>query len=233
MGPKKGLKEVFWPRNEPFRVGNISHEGIYTASVILVRQLKKGKIMEEWKAIIEEYFRFQQMKSWVNNIEKALKSVAAEKEKAKLIQAIEAMIERQSLPKRPEMIDQDWIDTLIRKENKDRRNFDKSSKTIKSIWRALIYYRDKYTCEYCERDIDQVLNEIGVTLRLQLDHRNPKSISVQREDFDLTNIATSCKSCNTIKGKLDREKFVRELNSLAKAVMGKQQPNTWKEQGHP
>jgi hypothetical protein len=65
-----------------------------------------------------------------------------------------------------------------------------------------------------------VYAEQGRTLCFELDHREAKARLDCRDDFDVLNIVTACRSCNVLKGQMDVERFRAEVQSLAKAIIG-------------
>src|SRR5439155_758778 len=84
---------------------------------------------------------------------------------------------------------------------------------------AILLNCDRYTCAYCSRSAWHAHEELGATLRFELDHRRAKSRLHRRDDFDLRNMRTACRSCNVIKGQMEASRFLRELRSLARAAL--------------
>ena len=110
------------------------------------------------------------------------------------------------------------IQVVLQRAGHDGRRFDKCPKAIWHLWRALVFDRDNYTCRYCGRDSEQLLETEGRVLRLELDHVSPRAASSECDDFDALNIATACRSCNVMKGQMDERLFRLELDSLARSV---------------
>lgn len=107
---------------------------------------------------------------------------------------------------------------LVQSEYSGRR-FDKCPKRFWHLWRALIFNRDRYTCQYCLRSTWEVSEKQGRGLRFELDHRTARGRLSDCDDFDPDNIVTACRSCNVLKGQMDTVRFEVELESLACAVV--------------
>lgn len=91
------------------------------------------------------------------------------------------------------------------------------SDAVRNFFDALIFDRDSYTCRYCGREVFQFYEETGRrrTLWLVVDHLDADRKA--RGLFEVENSATTCWTCNTIKGPLPEKAFLEELDSLVQA----------------
>jgi hypothetical protein len=100
------------------------------------------------------------------------------------------------------------------------KRFDKCPKRAWHLWRALVFNRDRYACRYCGRETQVMLECERRGLRFELDHSCSRAqLGDACDDFDHRNIVTACRSCNVMKGQMDRGRFMTELRSLAQAVV--------------
>jgi hypothetical protein len=111
------------------------------------------------------------------------------------------------------------IDAVLKHAGHSGRRFDKCPKRLWHLWRALVFNRDRYTCQYCGRSTWEVYEEQGRGLRFELDHAIPRARLSNCDDFDPGNIITACRSCNVLKGQMETGRFRAELESLARAVV--------------
>lgn len=126
------------------------------------------------------------------------------------------------LPDTQRAIEQRHIDDLVTSIGRDPRSpsgWMAAPMWMKHLWRVIVLDRGDYTCEYCGRNASAVHKAEKRTLRLELDHRDARSKSGL--GWSLANITVACRSCNVMKGQMDRERFVAELKSLAVAVAAK------------
>ena len=88
-----------------------------------------------------------------------------------------------------------------------------------TLWEALTFERDKYTCQYCYRSVKSVWQESRKrrALGLVVDHRHPRSQGGRSYAFK--NSFAACWTCNGIKASLPLEAFREELQSIARAVL--------------
>ncbi len=87
--------------------------------------------------------------------------------------------------------------------------------------RKKIYTRDNFTCRYCGRKADRIVEERGkrgMLIKLfinddwrcyELDHKKPRSKSGTN---DLRNLLTSCARCNNLKNNKSYKEFVKNNN---------------------
>ena len=102
------------------------------------------------------------------------------------------------------------------------RRFDECPRSLWHLWRAMVFNRDGYACVYCGRATAEVQAQEGRGLRFELDHAVPRAQQGDEcDDFDGRNIVTACRSCNVLKGQMEGSRFRTELESLARAVLGK------------
>lgn len=73
--------------------------------------------------------------------------------------------------------------------------------------RFLVYERDGYICQYCGDNLDE--------LQLTVDHVIPKSLGGK---FSPSNLITSCRECNSIKGDLNLETFRLRMNLRSSGI---------------
>lgn len=135
----------------------------------------------------------------------------------RLKEAISRLKRDRRFPKRPSEITQRDMARIVKERIIPKPLRD-------TFWRALIFDRDQYTCSYCRRSVAGVWEESKHvrTISLTCDHCRPKSDG--GEDYSLSNTRTACWSCNEIKSTLPENVFPKELQSLARAVLGQSTP---------
>lgn len=86
------------------------------------------------------------------------------------------------------------------------------------LWRAIILWRDDYTCHFCRRSAESGVLIDGQTfaLRIELDHINPRSAG--GHDYLLSNIRCVCRTCNLARGRMLERYFRAELQSLQRGA---------------
>jgi 5-methylcytosine-specific restriction endonuclease McrA len=86
------------------------------------------------------------------------------------------------------------------------------------LWRAIIFDCDDYRCYFCGRSAEEGVHLEGtpLVLRLELDHVDPRSRG--GHDYVVSNVRTTCRTCNVARGRLSEHHFRAELLSLARAV---------------
>jgi 5-methylcytosine-specific restriction endonuclease McrA len=92
----------------------------------------------------------------------------------------------------------------------------------KHLFRAIVLFRADYRCYFCGRSAEagvQLSSGQRVALRLELDHINPRAGG--GDDFLLSNIRATCRTCNVARGRMADEDFKAELKSLAAAVLAR------------
>ena len=94
-----------------------------------------------------------------------------------------------------------------------------SMKNVRSLWEALVFDRDGYTCRYCGRNAFTFYAQTGKkrSLRLVVDHRT--AVGKDRNTFVMDNSVTACWSCNTLKGALPEKIFLQELDTIIESRM--------------
>ena len=181
-----------------------------------------------WETVLERYLHFRRVKAWrgrTHNSEgKATRnrwtSAEVKTLRRTLFRKVKYLVGREILPEVAYPIAQSTINALLDDIGRGHRLFDKSPTWLQHLWRALIFNRDCYTCAYCGRTAWGAHRELGATLRFELDHRRAKAkLGSLRDDFDIRNIVTACRSCNVLKGQMDVSQFQKELSSLLSAVV--------------
>ena len=180
-----------------------------------------------WQDVIERYVAYRQVVAWRarvrdkhgNVVSQCDSSLEAEKRQRGLERAV-ALI-RKSAPEalcHPLPADVPAMLSALRVggSRADRA----TSNDIKHLWRALLFNRAGYACQYCHRTAWDVFaaSARGRTLRFEVDHRTPRTDNSR--EFDPDNSATACLSCNRMKAQLTEEQFLEELKSLAASVCG-------------
>ena len=89
-----------------------------------------------------------------------------------------------------------------------------NAQALRNFWDAIIFDRDGYTCRYCGRDAFDFYRESNQsrTLWLVVDHTDRARKAPGKYEFQ--NSATTCWTCNTVKGPLPEGPFRKELDSL-------------------
>jgi 5-methylcytosine-specific restriction endonuclease McrA len=136
-----------------------------------------------------------------------------------LLKKIGPLVEQGQLPKHAHPVEQAALDVLTKSAARGAQTADRCPRWLWLIRRAVILNRDRYTCRYCRRTAWEVYTETKRTLRFELDHRKARSRLTDRAAFDVKNTVTACRSCNVIKGQMEIEPFLAELESLAKGVL--------------
>lgn len=180
-----------------------------------------------WESVLERYLHFRRVKAWRGRTHNSdgtatrnrLTLAEVNTIRRTLFPKIKELVGREILPGVAYPIAQSTINALLGDIVRGHRLFHKSPTWLQHLWRAIIFNRDCYTCAYCGRTPWGTHRELGATLRLELDHRRAKSkLGSQRDDFNVRNIITACRSCNVIKGQMDVSLFQKELLSLISAV---------------
>jgi 5-methylcytosine-specific restriction endonuclease McrA len=179
----------------------------------------------EWAEIVSRYVHFRRVKAQRGRTHRADGSLnpnrlsAAEGRRLRrlLLEHVDQLIIEGGLPRTSEGLRQRSIDLLVKRAGCARDGSKRPPKWLDHLWRAILLNRDRYTCRYCGRTAWDAHEQLGATLRFELDHRRAKSRLNIRDDFDLRNILIACRSCNVIKGQMNRSQFVKELRSLGTA----------------
>ncbi len=180
-----------------------------------------------WDVVLERYLHFRRVKAWrgrTHNSEGTATrnrwtSAEVKTVRRALVLKVENLVARKLLPKTAYPIAQSTINSLLTHIGQRRRLFHKAPIWLQHLWRALIFNRDRYTCAYCGRTAWGAHRELGATLRFELDHRRAKAkLGSKRDDFDIRNIVTACRSCNVLKGQMGFSQFQKEILSLLSAV---------------
>lgn len=116
------------------------------------------------------------------------------------------------VPRRPNQFRQRDIDRIVRLKLLPTR-------LLSTFWRAFIFDRDDYTCQYCGRSTVTVWSESNRqrTMSLTCDHYNPRMKGGR--EYWIENTRTACWSCNKIKSTWPDTILRFELKSLAEAVL--------------
>jgi hypothetical protein len=123
---------------------------------------------------------------------------------------------------RPERSD---LHELLRYSGPGVRKGERCSKRLHwHFQRALLLNEAGYACAYCRRTAWGVLSEDTGdqprrTLRFEVDHETTRRRLKDRDVFEARNLVIACRSCNTIKAEMTKERFLIELKSLARAVV--------------
>ena len=179
-----------------------------------------------WDALVDRYVRFRRVKAWRGRTHAAdgtlnpnrLTAAQGRTARRRLTDRITTLRAQGLLPAFPHRLRPRTMHTIISRFA-PHRQFSKAPGWLQDLWRAMLLNRDRYTCCYCRRSAWSTHRELGATLRFELDHRQAKSRLRRQDDFDLRNICVACRSCNVIKGQMKPSRFVRELQSLARAVL--------------
>lgn len=184
----------------------------------LGRQLKinmeTSRALPSWDALLDRFAAFQSMP--------CLRAEGPDTKRPDRL-AIKRRLDRQfdrerpHLPKAPDELTQDHILALLSSKGRSTRGAGKRPDCLElwhGLWRAIILWRDDYTCYFCRRSAETgVLIEGQVfALRLELDHAEPRSRG--GHDYLLTNIRCVCRTCNLARGRMHEAYFRAELESL-------------------
>ena len=74
------------------------------------------------------------------------------------------------------------------------------STRVGQLWTAIILDRCDFRCCWCGRSAFETFEQEGRSLRLELDHQIPRANG--GETLSLENIRAACRSCNTLRGRL-------------------------------
>jgi len=115
-------------------------------------------------------------------------------------------------PERPGGFSQKTMDRILRKRLIRKEH-------LGTLWEALVFDRDDYTCQYCGRNAREMWRQSGRrrTLRLVVDHQHPRTKRGDSHTF--ANSVTACWTCNALKGPLPLGAFRQELKSLVESVL--------------
>jgi 5-methylcytosine-specific restriction endonuclease McrA len=179
----------------------------------------------EWAEIVARYVHFRRVKAQRGRSHRAdgslnpsrLSATEAVRLRRLLVKHVDRLIMDGGLPRTPEGLRQRSIDLLVQRAGCARDGSRRPPKWLDHLWRAILLNRDRYTCPYCGRTAWDTHEQLGATLRFELDHRRAKSRLETRDDFDLRNMSIACRSCNVIKGQMNRSLFLKELQSLGTA----------------
>jgi hypothetical protein len=129
----------------------------------------------------------------------------------------------QCLPPSPDKVTQEHIAEILARRGLGTRGAGKRPEH-RSFWhgifRAIVFDRDDYRCFFCGRSAEEGIDlpEHGIlALRLELDHASPRAGG--GEDYVLTNVRTTCRTCNISRGRMTETQFRAELRSLARSVL--------------
>ena len=180
-----------------------------------------------WAAVLERYTSYLQIKTWRakafrsdgSETVSCITAGAAARLQKRLCDKVEPLLDGHLLSRQAYPLVATDIDALLVAASHPDRRFDRCPKWLWHVWRALVFNRDAYTCQYCLRTAWDAYADLGRTLRFELDHRMAKARLARRDDFDPTNILVACRSCNVVKGQMDVDRFLLELRSLAEAVV--------------
>jgi 5-methylcytosine-specific restriction endonuclease McrA len=175
---------------------------------------------EEWRRVVRRYATHLGQPCWRGRTVVSRGVPAAARATDATVRRVEGALEElvNKLPGNTTPARVSAIQLVLQRAGHDGRRFDKCPKAIWHLWRALVFDRDNYTCTYCGRHSEQLLEKEGRVLRLELDHVSPRAAGSQCDDFDALNIVTACRSCNVMKGQMDERLFRLELDSLARSV---------------
>jgi len=178
-----------------------------------------------WEAVVDRYVCYRQLRAWRSRTRRKTGELVPQLKTAKEADNLRTCLMRtinilgsRSPTCFPQPLPAD-IETIFSTLNEGTTRALKCRQIdIHDLWRAVLFNRDTYTCQYCHRSAWEMLAESRGerTLRFEIDHRLPR-IDNSRE-FDASNLLTACLSCNRIKGQLTEEQFRQELRSLAVAV---------------
>ena len=119
----------------------------------------------------------------------------------------------------------------------------RSSKWIQPVVRLAIYIRDKFTCQYCGRDLRNALpHEMGLD-HLQCQHHNKTGVLRNGKSLhDPSNLITVCRACNSTRkltpwrkfatgGAIERiEKAIRRKLNIEQAKALRESGQKWSDQ---
>lgn len=178
-----------------------------------------------WENVIERYICYRQVTAWrartrdKNNelVSQCDTPAEAERRRSGLQRAVGLIRGRNpDMPCDPLLFDVPDVFSALRVGvSRPERTTEND---IRHLWRAVLFNRDGYTCQYCGRTAWGVFagSDSTRTLRFEPDHRIPRIDGPG--EFDAPNTVTACLSCNRMKAQLTEEQFVSELESLAAAA---------------
>ncbi len=171
-----------------------------------------------WEEAIERYVHFLGLPAWWAGGEERA-SGEAEPRGKKLSKQLARLRETcAGWPSGPGQLVQDHVQWLFPKADHDGAAPNPPRDTAAGdFWAMCILDRGGYECCWCGRQAFRMYVEENRTLRLELDHQDPRASG--GVTLMLANIRPACRSCNTLRGRLPTDKMQRELRSLAKAVM--------------
>jgi len=192
------------------------------------RDVQAARRSTTWPSLIKRYARYRRMPRWGSmlRVPRADGRMSA-KHARRMVQEGNAAVTRLRLAvaRFQERCGCRWPETpepLWRRNAaiERLRALGRLGKThVRSLWEALVFDRDGYTCQYCGRNAFDFYRQTGRnrTLRLVVDHRT--AVGKERNTFSMSNSVTACWSCNTLKGALPEKAFLEELDSLMASRM--------------
>ena len=181
-----------------------------------------------WPDIVGRYVSFVQVPSWratvkADGSEKSgcLEPDAAHRLSVGMSRVVEAMARRRGTPSTRLRARIEDLAELAGLVSRNVARVDRCpAKLHWHFQRAYLLNNTGYRCEYCHRTAFGVFGEaVGTesrrTLRFEIDHRITRRRLKNARQFDANNLVAACRSCNTIKGEMSEERFLRELESLA------------------
>ena len=173
---------------------------------------------QTWNQLIERFAAFKAMP--------CLKSSGPDLNRPDPAQVLR-LLRRQLLaasahfPVRPADLTQAHVTDWLVLNGRTTQTASRSASSVwHGLWRAIIFDRDDYRCYFCGRSGEQGLQTsdgVHLALRLEIDHVIPRAH--EGEDMLLSNVRTTCRTCNISRGRLLDDHFRAELRSLAQAVV--------------
>jgi len=188
------------------------------------------KPVETWIEVLDRYITYIQVPAWrVNAFTRhgadtrpCVPADEAALLRTKMLRAINGVARRLSVPASECTARIDDLRSLVQLQGRHVPKPDRCSKEIHwHLLRAFLLNKFGYSCRYCGRSAWGVYGELAGTeaprtLRFEMDHLTPRRKLADPSDPD--SLVIACRSCNTIKGEMTKERFWLELRSLASAV---------------
>lgn len=177
---------------------------------------------DQWLAAADKYEAYSRKTSLRPDSKKRDKpSKEDEKRFRRLPETIKRLFKKGLLREGPTKFSQAEVDEIIREEAPRAKNTGTKTPEgpawFKDIWRLLVLHKYSYRCWICGRDGNAVLAKIGYAPRFELDHVIAKARK-HGPHYSLKNILPACRECNTARGQMETELFVKSLETIARSV---------------
>lgn len=186
-----------------------------------------------WLQILDRYISYLQVPAWrVNAFTRkgeptraCMAPATAARLQAQMRQVADRIASRRSVDAVECLAAASDLTSLQALQGRGVTRTDRCSKAL--CWhfqRAFLLNAAGYTCVYCRRSAwsvygERVPDEAPRTLRFEIDHQTPTRRANSRKAADaISNLVIACRSCNTIKGEMEKGRFLAELRSLARAT---------------